>query len=164
MNPARGGWVILLSIATAMLFSVAYLPDGAPYWLGWLRPNWLVLFVFYWVMAVPHRLGLISAWLIGLLVDVLHGELLGLNAVTLASLTYVTWLLHERLRMYTTAQQAMVVLVLALGAELIRMAMNMLAGNVNVSAFVIVPALMTALCWPPVYLTLRWVRRHLGVA
>ncbi len=67
MNPLRGGWVILLSIAVAMMLAVAHLPEDFPQWLGYLRPAWVLLVVFYWVMALPDRLGMITAWLVGLL-------------------------------------------------------------------------------------------------
>jgi rod shape-determining protein MreD len=163
MNPARGGWVILVTVMIAMVLSVVELPADAPEWLAWLRPNWLVLVVFYWVMAVPHRIGLIAAWVVGLLVDVLHGELLGLTAFTLAALTYVTWSLYERLRMYSTAQQAMVVLVLAFAVELVRQIVHVLTLDVGITPAMAIPALATALLWPPAYLILRWIRRHLGV-
>jgi rod shape-determining protein MreD len=163
MNPARGGWVILFSVVVAMVFSVQQLPVGAPDWLAWLRPNWLVLVIFYWVMAVPHRIGLIAAWVIGLLVDVLHGELLGLNAMTLAALTYVTWSLYERLRMYTMAQQAFILMLLAFAAELMRHVVHMLTLNAGFTLAIALPAVTTALIWPFAYLALRWIRRHLGV-
>ena len=70
MNPANGGWLILLSFAVAFVLSVAHLPESWPQWLGWLRPHWVLLVLFYWVLYVPHRLGLVTAWLLGLLVCV----------------------------------------------------------------------------------------------
>ena len=117
MNPTRGGWVILLTLAVAMLLAVFHLPEGAPAWLGWLRPSWIVLVVFYWVMALPHRFGMISAWITGLLVDVLYADPLGVNGFCLAALTYVTWSFYERFRMYSVAQQGVVVFLLVLGSE-----------------------------------------------
>ncbi len=167
MSPARGGWVILLSVVLAMLLSVVQLPQGTPDWLAWLRPNWLLLVVFYWVMALPHRLGLITAWLIGLFADVLHGEALGVNAFGLAGITYVTWSLYERLRMYTRAQQALLVLVLATLLELVLLAAQLVTLGLSFEWMglvqTLVTAVMTALFWPPVFLVLRWLRRHLKV-
>ena len=47
------------------------LPESWPQWLGWLRPAWVIMAVFFWVMEMPHRVGLVgSAWLVGLLLDV----------------------------------------------------------------------------------------------
>ena len=61
MNPTQGGWLILLTIAVALILSVLHLPESWPQWLGWLRPAWVMLVVFFWVMQVPHRIGLITA-------------------------------------------------------------------------------------------------------
>ena len=40
MNPMAGGWLILLTLAFAMLLAVVHLPETWPAWLGWLRPVW----------------------------------------------------------------------------------------------------------------------------
>ena len=72
-------------------------------------------------MALPHRFGMISAWITGLLVDVLYADPLGVNGFCLAALTYVTWSFYERFRMYSVAQQGVVVFLLVLGTEFIRM-------------------------------------------
>ena len=62
MNPFRGGWIILLSIAIAMMLAVAHLPESLPQWLGCLRPAWVILVMFYWVMVLPDRFGIVRAW------------------------------------------------------------------------------------------------------
>ena len=126
MNPTQGGWIILLSLIFAMVLGVAHLPQTWPDWLSLVRPNWLVVVLFFWVVELPHRVGLIGTWLLGLLVDVLLADPLGLNGLILAGVTYVTWRFYERLRMYSALQQSVVVFVLAAIAELIRgMVINM---------------------------------------
>jgi rod shape-determining protein MreD len=163
VNPTRGGWVILLSLAVAMLLAVVHLPEGTPLWIGWLRPNWLVLVVFYWVMALPHRFGMISAWITGLLVDVLYADPLGVNGFCLAALTYVTWSFYERFRMYSVAQQAFVVFLLVLGTDGIRMAAQWIARDGQLTWWIVLPAVMSTLAWPFVALLLGRVRLQLAV-
>jgi rod shape-determining protein MreD len=163
VNPTRGGWVILLTITLAMLLAVFHLPVGAPAWLGWLRPSWLVLVVFYWVMALPHRFGMISAWITGLLVDVLYADPLGVNGFCLAALTYVTWSFYERFRMYSVAQQGVVVFLLVLGTEFIRMAAQWLGRDGAMSWWILLPAVMSTVAWPLVALVLRRVRHQFAV-
>ena len=65
MNPLQGGWVILLTLIVAMVFSVTHLPAWVPNWLGWLRPEWVVLVLFYWVIERPDRVGMILVWVLG---------------------------------------------------------------------------------------------------
>ena len=120
MNPGNGGWVIFLSLVAAMLMGVIHLPESWPGWLGWLRPNWLILVLFFWVIEVPQRVGLIAIWFVGLFVDVLYADPLGLNGLILAGVTYVGWRSFERLRMYSVLQQAGIVFLLVVAAELLQ--------------------------------------------
>jgi len=163
VNPSRGGWVIMLTIALAMLLAVVHLPTDVPAWLGWLRPSWLVLVVFYWVMALPHRLGMITAWITGLLLDALFADPLGVNGFCLAALTYVTWSFYERFRMYSIAQQAAVVFLLVLGTELVRMVAQHVARDSALSWWVLIPALTSTVAWPFVIWILGRLRRQFAV-
>jgi rod shape-determining protein MreD len=163
VNPLRGGWVILLSIAIAMMLAVAHLPEDLPQWLGHLRPAWVLLVVFYWVMALPDRLGMITAWLVGLLLDVLQGDPLGVNGFCLAALTYVTWSLYERLRMYTIPQQGVVVFLLVLGTELLRSLVGLSVRDEQLDWWLVLPAVMSMVLWPFVSLLLQRLQRQFAV-
>ena len=163
MNPTRGGWLILLTIAAAMVMAIVHLPETWPQWLGWLRPAWIALVVFYWVLELPHRLGLISAWVVGLFVDVLQADPLGLNGILLAGITYVGWRFYERLRMYSVVQQCSVVFLLVLGSDLIRLSVQNLAADRIWSWGVLAPALASMLLWPFVYLGLERLRMQFRV-
>lgn len=148
MNPTRGGWLILLTLAGAMVLAVAHLPESWPQWLGWLRPAWVALVIFYWVMELPHRVGLIAAWVLGALVDVLQAEPLGLNGVILAGITYVAWRFYERLRMYSIVQQGGVAFVLVLAAEAGRALVLDVVGERGWSWGAVIPAFTSLLVWP----------------
>lgn len=148
MNPGQGGWLILLTVAGAMVLAVVHLPETWPSWLGWLRPAWVALVVFYWVMELPHRIGLIAVWILGALVDVLVGEPLGLNGVLLAAITYVGWRFYERLRMYSVFQQAGVAFLLVVGTETVRAAVLELTGDRPFSVWAVGPAVIGLVLWP----------------
>lgn len=163
MNPANGGWLILLSVAVAMVLAILHVPETWPQWLGWLRPAWIALVVFFWVMELPHRLGLISAWVIGLAADVLLADPLGLNGILLAGITYIAWRFYERLRMYSVFQQCGVVFLLVLGSELLRGFVQDAAWSRGWSWGVFAPAAMSMLAWPLVYLVLQRFRLQFRV-
>lgn len=163
MNPSNGGWLILVTILVALVLAVLHLPETWPQWLGWLRPAWMAMVIFYWVMALPHRLGLISAWIVGLLLDVLQGDPLGLNGFLLAGITYVAWRFYERLRMYSIAQQAGVVFVLVLIAETTRLLVQDLTFDRGLSWGVLLPALMSMVIWPFLLLLMDRMRTSVRV-
>jgi rod shape-determining protein MreD len=163
VNPLQGGWLILLTVAVAMVLAVLHVPETWPQWLGWLRPAWVALVIFYWVMELPHRIGLISAWVLGALVDVLQAEPLGLNGIILATITYVAWRFYERLRMYSVAQQCGVMFLLVLSAELLRALVLDLVDDRGVSWGLLGPPLMSLLLWPVVAIVLGHLRLRFRV-
>ena len=163
MNPANGGWVILLSLIVAMMLGVLHLPESWPNWLGWLRPNWLLLVVFFWVIELPHRTGLIAVWCVGMFVDVLYADPIGLNGFILASVTYIAWRSFERLRMYSVLQQSGIVFLLVLGAELLRVITLGLGSERSWGWPVLITPFMTMLVWPFVFLFLLRIRTGVRV-
>ena len=118
-------WVVWLTLAVALLLSVSSMPKFME--LG--RPLWLALFLTYWVLAVPHRVGMTTAWVIGLLADVLNGTLLGQNALILTLITFLVLTLHQRLRMFPMWQQSTVLLVVFGLAQLVQLWLNALTGS-----------------------------------
>lgn len=163
MNPAQGGWLILLTLALAMVLGIVHLPETWPQWLGWLRPAWVSLVIFYWVMELPHRIGLIAAWVIGLFVDVLQADPLGLNGALLAAITYVAWRFYERLRMYSVLQQGVVVFVLVLFSEFLRMLVQDMIFDRGVGWGPLLPALVSLFLWPFLSIALTRLRLQFHV-
>jgi rod shape-determining protein MreD len=156
---ARNVWVIWLSFAVALLFSVASMPQFME--IG--RPLWLALFLTYWVLALPHRVGMATAWCVGLLADVLNGSLLGQNALILTLITFLVMTLHQRLRMFPMWQQSTVLLVVFGLAQLVQLWLNALTGSRPPTLAFILPAVVSALLWPWVCVILRGVHQRMGV-
>ena len=156
---ARNVWVIWLSFAVALLFSVASMPQFME--IG--RPLWLALFLTYWVLALPHRVGMASAWCVGLLADVLNGSLLGQNALILTLITFLVMTLHQRLRMFPMWQQSTVLLVVFGLAQLVQLWLNALTGSRPPTLAFILPAVVSALLWPWVCVILRGVHQRMSV-
>src|SRR5690554_6396267 len=80
----------------------------APFDAG--RPMWLAMVVAYWVMALPHRVGLLTAGVAGLATDVLFGERFGQNALVLVMVAWLVLLLYQLLRRFPLWQQSLVML------------------------------------------------------
>ncbi|WP_079203150.1 MULTISPECIES: rod shape-determining protein MreD [Pseudomonas] len=156
---ARNTWVIWLSLALALLLSVSSLPKFME--VG--RPLWLALFLTYWVLALPHRVGMTTAWCTGLLADVLNGTLLGQNALILTLVIFLVLNLQQRLRMFPMWQQSMVLLVVFGLAQLVQLWLNALTGNRPPTLAFVLPALVSALLWPWVCVILRGVHKRLSV-
>ena len=75
-------WLRLTSILLALVFVVLPLPSG----LEPVRPYLLAMVLCYWLLETPQHVGLGTAFLMGLFVDVLSASLIGENAL-LTSMT-----------------------------------------------------------------------------
>jgi rod shape-determining protein MreD len=160
-NKHHGGWIILGTLVLAALFTVLPLPD----WLEAYRPEWVALVVIYWVVALPDRIGLFSAWITGFFMDVLEGSLLGLNALALALVAYLALSLYQRMRMFTAIQQSSTILILV-GIHQLLSFWVLTANSQNTAPNLIfmISALSSAIIWPFVFLALRYIRRTFNVA
>lgn len=156
---ANNIWVVWLTLALALLLSVSSMPKFME--IG--RPLWLALFLTYWVLALPHRVGMTTAWGIGLLADVLNGTLLGQNALILTLITFLVLTLHQRLRMFPMWQQSTVLLVVFGLAQLVQLWLNALTGSRPPTLAFVLPALVSALLWPWVCSILRGLHQRLSV-
>ncbi|CAE6942187.1 MULTISPECIES: rod shape-determining protein MreD [Pseudomonas] len=155
----RNVWVIWVSMLFALLLSVSPLPD----FMEMGRPLWLALFMTYWLLALPQRVGMLTAWCFGLLADVLNGALLGQNALILTLVTFLVLSLHQRLRMFPLSQQCIVLLMVFGLAQLVQLWLNALTGNRPPTLVFILPAVVSALLWPWVSMILRWLQQRFGV-
>ena len=160
--PFRGGWAVILTLLISLPLSVMHIPFQTPWWFVLLRPEWVLLGVFYWGVERPDRVPMFLVWLVGLVLDVLQGAPLGVNGLCLAVIVFVAWLFYERLRMYSRLQQAIVVFFLALGLECIKGIAGLLVQDTPMSVTLIVPAVMTMLVWPPVAELIRRCTRRIS--
>ncbi len=163
VDTTRGAGVIAVSFVVAMMLSVISMPEFVPVELGYLRPEWVVLVLIYWVIALPHRMGVVIAWFIGLMVDVLHGSLLGQHALAFIIVAYIASSLYQRLRMFSVWQQSMIVFGITGLSQLINFWIESIAGLAEWSMWYLFPTVVSALLWPWIFLVLRYLRRQFNV-
>ena len=151
--------IILLTFFAACLLAVLPLPG----WLLWGRPEWLALTLIYWCIALPHRVGIVTALLLGIVLDVLEGAVLGQNGFALVVVALLSLTLYQRLRVYSLWQQSAVVFVLVGVNQLICQWVQNLEGVGATTLLFLLPAFSSALLWPVVLLLLRGLRRRYQV-
>ncbi|MBI5463314.1 MAG: rod shape-determining protein MreD [Gammaproteobacteria bacterium] len=155
----HGGGAIYITLLLALLLVNLPLPEG----LRALRPDWVLMVLIYWAMALPHRVGVGIAWLLGLFTDVLTGMLLGQHALAYSVVIFLTLKLHQRLRLHPLWQQSLSILTLLALSQLLLLWINGMIGRPVHSWLYWLPSLLGALLWPLVFLLLRGVRRTFRV-
>ncbi len=150
-DPRSGGWLIALS------FLLAFLLGGIP-WPGWLerfRPDWVAMALIFWSIALPHRVGIGSGWLVGLLLDVGRGALLGQHALALAAVAYLTLQTYRRIRVVPVWQQTFSILVFLLVEQILVFWISGVIGYPPKDWWYLAPAVGGMVCWPLVFIILR---------
>ena len=155
--------VIAISLVIAMVLAIVPFPFFVPAELGYLRPDWVALVLIYWIIALPHRIGILTAWTMGLISDVLLGSLLGQHALALVVIAYISASLYQRLRMFSVWQQALIVFAILGVNQLLNFWVESIAGQAQWSMWYLLPSVSGALLWPWIFLMLRYLRRRFNV-
>ena len=155
----RGTPIILLTLVLSLMLAIMPLPT----WGEEIRPYFVLLAVVYWCMALPHRVNIGVAWVMGLLLDVTYDAVLGQYALAMALIAFFTVNLHQRLRVFPLWQQAIVVFVFAMLYSLIVLWIKGMTGNAPSVWTIITPCFTTAVLWPPTFVFLRKLRRIYSV-
>lgn len=151
----QGGIIIFLSLIFAIIFMLIPLPDV----IRLFRPEFVLLTIIYWAMAIPQRVGIGFAWIVGLVMDLIMGGTLGVTAFAYALVIYFVLLFHLQLRQYPMWQQAMSILSLTLLVQLLFIVTSAHSASWS---FWFSPAI-SMLLWPVIYMLLRGVRRTFHV-
>ncbi len=154
-----GSGVIIVTFLIALLLTIMPMPD----WMRYIRPDWVGLVLIYWCMALPERVGVVSGWLSGLLVDLLTGAVLGQHALALTVVAWLTIRFHQRVRLFPMLQQAATVLVLLVLHQLLALWISRFIGRPGAGWYFWAPSFIGMLTWPLVYNSLRSIRHGFRV-
>ncbi len=152
----QGTWVIIATLAVGFILDSLPVPP----WLGSFKPDFLALVLMYWCMALPQRVGVITGWVLGLLVDAAQGVLLGQHALVYSIWAFCAVKAHRQVRLFPLWQQALTMLLFLLMGRLLLSWMNGIMGYSSGDGWFFVPAVTGALFWPIVLIALRDLRRH----
>ena len=151
-------FAILISLIFSVILTISTFP------LGSFSPDWTQLFLIYWILAAPLSIGLLSSWIVGLVLDVVLGSTLGINALMYTIISYLVFKIHHIARYITVFQQSIVIIViLVIKFTLVLWIDSILSiNNYNISLYW--SCLTSALCWPLVFYSLRVIRRKYNIS
>ncbi|NOH96438.1 rod shape-determining protein MreD [Vibrio sp. 99-70-13A1] len=154
--------VLRSKIVIGCSFLVALVLQTIP-WPGSLdlfRPSWLLLVTCYWVLALPHRVNVGTALILGLLWDLLIGSTLGIRGMMISIVVYIIALNFLVIRNLALWQQAMIIAALTVLFEVFIFFGEYLIQNVVFNPLSLWSALINCILWPWMFLLMRRVRRH----
>ncbi len=97
--------VITISFVLALLLEIIPISSLA----NWIRPEWVLLVLIYWVMMLPDKVGVSIAFILGLFMDLIKGTLLGAHALAFVIIAYLFTRFCPRMRLLPLWQQVVVI-------------------------------------------------------
>ncbi len=155
----KASFVFILTLIVGLMLEALTFPEE----LLWYRPEWALLVILYWVIALPFRVGVGVAWVLGLMVDLLQGGIIGQHSLTYVIIAYSCAVFYKRLRMYHRWQQGIFVALLVSLNQLIDFWIDYYSGSAEPTLMIFMPALITGLLWPWSFIVLRSVRRMYSI-
>ncbi len=161
MSSSRS-WIIYFTILIAYLFLIIPLKSTSAL-LAQLRPELAILVVFYWCLASPERVGLGTAWVVGIFQDALTGSLIGLHALSFVIISFVIIRFYQRIRVSSLLSQTITIFILLLIHKLLFLWPISAAGKSAIGFEYWYSAFTGALIWPLLFILLRKIRTKFGV-
>jgi rod shape-determining protein MreD len=150
---------IYLSLFVALILTVMPMPQLVKL----ARPDWVLLVLMYWTMALPQRISVGTAFFSGFIVDVLVGAVLGVNALAFSVVIFIVAQHHLKIRNFSIVQQSLLVgLLLALYQLLLFWLSHFLTGVYFMPQY-LWPVVTGMLVWPWLFWLLRRYRRQLKI-
>lgn len=113
-------------------------------------PDLLALVIAFWCIHQPRRIGIGAAWALGLMMDAANGTLLGQHAFAYSVLAFAAIGLNRRILWFGIWPQALHVLLLLLGSQLLMLAVRLAAGGAFPGFAWFAGSGIGALLWPAI--------------
>lgn len=140
--PARG-WFIYLSLLLALVLNM--IPFGKLPGI----PDWFALVLAFWCIHQPLRIGMAVGFCGGLVMDVANASVMGQHALAYVLLAFAAGGLSRRILWFPLAQQALHVLPLLLGTQLVMLLIRMSTGAEFPGVLYFLSSVTAVLLWHP---------------
>jgi len=152
--------IVILTLLIALIATIMPLPLS----VDAFRPDWVLVVLIYWCLALPSRVNVISAGFVGLVLDVLLGSILGVHTAAMAVAVYIVAGNFQKIRNFSVWQQALIVGVLSALYHLIVFWMQRFLTDAVFLPSYLYPVITTIILWPWAFLLLRKIRRHFRIS
>ncbi|CAG0992724.1 Rod shape-determining protein MreD [Rhodocyclaceae bacterium] len=140
--PARG-WFIWASLFLAYFLNL--IPFGRIPGV----PDWVALVLTFWCIHQPLRIGMGSAFFLGLLMDIADGSIMGQHALAYVPLAFAAGGLSRRILWFPLALQSLHVLPMLFVAQLIMVVARLMGGAEFPGLLYFLSSFVAAALWHP---------------
>ncbi|MFK5039689.1 rod shape-determining protein MreD [Glaesserella parasuis] len=155
--------MIFQMLVLTFIFVIAFVLEIMP-WpvdLQGLRPTWVVLVLIYWVLALPDKVSVGTAFLAGIVWDLILGSILGIHALVLSIAIYFVAKYHLILRNLSLWLQSLLVMAYIALIRFFIFFIELVLHSAEFNTQEIIGAIISGILWPWIFLLMRHIRRGL---
>jgi rod shape-determining protein MreD len=141
--PVRN-WFIVMTLFLALLLNL--IPFGRLPGI----PDWVALTLAFWCIHQPLKVGMAAGFLLGLAMDVADASVMGQHALAYVLLAFAAAGLSRRVLWFPLSQQALQLLPMFLGVQLVMTIVRMVGGAEFPGLLWFLSGFTAALLWHPV--------------
>lgn len=157
---AHNYWMIWVTLFVGLLLQI--MPWTSSFYM--IKPHWLMLITIYWILALPHRVGIWTAFLVGIILDLFSGTVLGVHAFIFSIISYLVIFRFQLIRNLALWQQAFIILGLSLLYDLLLLIFQItIYQMITISPLIFLSSFVDALVWTWLFLLLRQIRRGFAI-
>lgn len=138
------GWLILFSLFVALFLNL--LPIGRVAGV----PDWVALVLAFWCVREPLKVGMAAGFILGVVTDVADASLMGQHALAYVLLAFAASGLSRRILWFPLGQQALHILPLLFGAQLVMLLVRMASGAEFPGVLYLLAPVIAAGLWHPI--------------
>jgi rod shape-determining protein MreD len=152
MQPTQSSRRILLPVKPWFIFATlvaALFLNVVPLGRLTVMPDWVALVLLFWCIHQPLKVGMGAAFALGLLMDVANASIMGQHALAYVMLAFGAGVLSRRILWFPLVQQALHVLPILVGTQVIMLLIRLAAGGEFPSPFWFLGGFISAALWYP---------------
>ncbi|MBN1683852.1 MAG: rod shape-determining protein MreD [Gammaproteobacteria bacterium] len=155
----RNYWFIYVSLFVALVLDMLPLPEG----VAWIRPQWVLLVLIYWMIVLPHFVGIFTAFSMGIILDLVEGSVLGEHGIAMIIIAYLIAKWHQRIQTFSLIQQSLVIASLIFIYQFIIFVIQKILGLPLNTYLYWVSFVISAVLWPWCFILLQDFSRRLHI-
>lgn len=153
--------ILVVSCLFIFAFALELMPWPAAFQS--FKPSWLMLVLFYWILAIPNKVSIGTAFVLGIIWDLILGSILGVHALVLSIFAYLIASNYLVLRNLSLWFQGILTILFVLAIRFSIFLIEFFLYGANFNWQEIFGAIASGILWPWVFLLLRKIRRKLDL-
>lgn len=150
---------VLLICLIAMVLEITPWPAS----LHNFKPAWIILVLTYWVLALPSKVNVGTAFVLGIAWDLVLGSVLGVHPLVLSIYAYLLAKNHIMIRNLSLWMQGIVVILSVIAIRIGIFIIELFLHSADFNWQEVFGAIISGILWPWMFLLLRRITRRLDI-